>query len=132
MTMISLYGIKLVSSKTPTDGLRNKHLTIAVDLWEPFTSYNFMAHSNATTIPKSDIHGIMMNLLFFMQKARNFTFTLVKNVDYDWGDCYGVNDCDGMLGMVTRREVDIALGIGMIFDCCNKSFSQSCFRTIYP
>ena len=110
MTLILCTG-NLVLSETVKEALRNKHLTIACDLWEPFVRFNFSEYSNATTIPKVDADGIMLDLLLFMQKARNFTFTLVKNVDYDWGDCYGVNDCDGMLGMVNRKEVDFALGI---------------------
>ena len=45
-----------------------------------------------------------------MQQAKNFTFTMVAEGNYEWGTCYGVNNCTGMVGMVTRKEVDFALG----------------------
>ena len=54
--------------------------------------------------------GIMWDLLMFMKKARNFTFTLVHETDYVWGVCYETNNCTGMVGMVNRKEVDFAIG----------------------
>ena len=54
--------------------------------------------------------GIMWDFLMFMKEARNFTFTLVHETDYIWGECYGANNCTGMVGMVNRKEVDFAIG----------------------
>ena len=54
--------------------------------------------------------GALWDLLQFMQQAKNFTFTMVAEGNYEWGTCYGVNNCTGMVGMVTRKEVDFALG----------------------
>ena len=53
----------------------------------------------------------MWDLVLFMQKSRNFTFTMVSKAEYIWGECPEVDNCTGMLGMVNRREVDFALGI---------------------
>ena len=55
--------------------------------------------------------GMMWDMLMFMQKARNFTFTLLSEGDYAWGTCYATDNCTGMIGMVNRGEVDFALGI---------------------
>lgn len=54
--------------------------------------------------------GVMWHLLLFMQKARNFTFTLVHEADSEWGSCYAIDNCTGMIGMVNRGEADFALG----------------------
>ena len=87
------------------EGMRNKHLTIEGEYWEPFLYYDF--DENGTAI---NYGGIMWDLLLFMQKARNFTFTMVSEADYVWGWCYAPNNCTGMIGMVNRKEVDFALG----------------------
>ena len=52
----------------------------------------------------------MWDFLMFMKEARNFTFTLVHETDYIWGECYGADNCTGMVGMVNRKEVDFAIG----------------------
>ena len=114
MTLFRLMTITVVCcgtlalAKTDKEGLRNKHLIVAGDWWEPFLWYDWGAYSNATTVDKAE--GIMWDLLMFMQKARNFTFTLVKPSAYEWGECYAIDNCTGLLGMVNRREVDFALG----------------------
>ena len=108
MAIIALCCGRLASSSTVKDGLRNKHLTIAGDFWHPFLSYDWGLYSNATTVHKAE--GIMWDLLKFMQKTRNFTFTLVKPSKYEWGDCYAIDNFTGLLGMVNRGEADFALG----------------------
>ena len=108
MTISALCCGKIAYSTTVNDGLRNKHLIIAGDYWKPFLSYKWGLYSNATTVHEAE--GIMWDLLKFMQKARNFTFTLVKPSKYEWGDCYAIDNCTGLLGMVNRGEVDFALG----------------------
>ena len=62
----------------------------------------------------------MWELLLFMQHANNFTFTLVHG-DEVWGNCYAINNCTGMVGMVNRKEADFALG-----SCENGKFSTKC------
>ena len=47
-----------------------------------------------------------------MKQAKNISFTLVAPSDGLWGGtCYSSNNCSGMIGMVNRKEVDMALGI---------------------
>ena len=53
--------------------------------------------------------GILFDLLEFMSKVGNFTYTLVEAGDV-CGRCYDRFNCTGMTGMVNRGEVDIALG----------------------
>ena len=80
-------------------------LTIEGEDWPPFLTFD--TDENGTAI---NYRGIMWDLLMFMKKARNFTFTMVSDADGYWGDCYAVNNCTGMIGMVNRKEVDFALG----------------------
>ena len=89
------------------DGMRNKHLTIEAEYWHPFLYYDFDDNWRAID---GTYKGVMWDLLMFMQKARNFTFTMVHEADYVWGVCYAINNCTGMIGMVNRKEVDLALG----------------------
>ena len=47
-----------------------------------------------------------------MKQAKNISFTLVGSSDGLWGGtCYSSNNCSGMIGMVNRKEVHMALGI---------------------
>ena len=98
-----------VVSNGTKEGLRNKHLVIAGEYWSPFLMYDYDA--NWTAI-EGTYSGVMWDLLLFMQKARNFTFTIVgaEQYDYEWGSCHEVDNCTGMIGMVNRKEVDFALG----------------------
>ena len=102
-----------VMSKGAKEGLRNKHLVIAGEYWSPFLMYDSDENSNWTAI-EGTYSGVMWDLLMFMQKARNFTFTIVGTYEtygtYDWGTCHEVDNCTGMIGMVNRKEVDFALG----------------------
>ena len=96
-----------VFSEDTKQGLRNKHLLIEGEFWKPFLMYEMDA--NWTAI-EGTYHGVMWDLLMFMQQARNFTFTMVSEADFEWGACHEVDNCTGMIGMVNRKEVDFALG----------------------
>ena len=54
--------------------------------------------------------GLLWDLLEYIQKARNCTFTVVIPSDGAYGKCYGSNNCTGMIGLVNRGEVDFAIG----------------------
>ena len=56
------------------------------------------------------IGGLLGKLFEYMNNARNCTFKVVMPDDGTWGNCYGKNNCTGMIGMVNRKEVDFALG----------------------
>ena len=96
-----------VLSKDSKEGVRNKHLVIEGEYWDPFLMYETDAN---WTVIEGTYYGVMWDLLLFMQKARNFTFTMVSEADYKWGSCHEVDNCTGMIGMVNRKEVDFALG----------------------
>ena len=97
-----------VLSKYAKEGLRNKHLVIEGEYWDPFLMYE--TDANWTAI-EGTYYGVMWDLLMFMQQARNFTFEIVSVANYVWGSCHEVDNCTGMIGMVNRKEVDFALGI---------------------
>ena len=52
---------------------------------------------------------LMIDIIKFMAKAGNFTYTLVEADDV-CGKCYSRFNCSGMTGLVNRGEVDLALG----------------------
>ena len=98
---------------TRSESLRGKHLRIEGEYWEPYLLWE----CPGDLVPWDDdcpgnrtYIGVMYELLLFMQKARNFTFTLVHEADYEWGLCHSIDNCTGMIGMVNRGEVDLALG----------------------
>ena len=65
-----------------------------------------------STDGKESYGGIMWELLMIMKQAKNISFTLVGSSDGLWGGtCYSSNNCTGMIGMVNRKEVHMALGI---------------------
>ena len=105
--MTSCFGQNVLSTDV-TEGLRNKHLVIEGEYWDPFLMYEYDA--NWTAI-EGTYYGVMWDLLLFMKQARNFTFDIVSEADYEWGSCPEVDNCTGMIGMVNRKEVDFALGI---------------------
>ena len=86
-------------------GLRNKHLIIEGENWHPFLYFDRDEGGNTM-----NHKGIMWDLLLFMQKIKKFTFSFVSEADNVWGQCHSMNDSSGMIGMVTRKEVDFALG----------------------
>ena len=93
------------------EGLRNKHLIVEGEYWSPFLMYEYLDDDPSTPL-EGTYSGVMWDLLLFMQKARNFTFTMVTKADYVWGECFSINNCTGMIGMVNRKEVDLAIGKG--------------------
>ena len=52
----------------------------------------------------------MWELILLMKEIRNLTITVVTG-DGTWGLCYNESSCSGMIGMVNRKEVDLAIGI---------------------
>ena len=76
---------------------------------------------------KDSFSGIIWDFMEYIQKARNCTFTVVTVTPQDnlWGNCFGDNNCTGMIGMVSRKEVDFALGLlGFYFLGVNKLSSH--------
>ena len=93
-----------VSSKRQMT-LHNKHLKMGAVMFPPF-----LVKSKDDNGQES-YRGLLWDLVEYVQKARNCTFTVVIPPDGLWGNCYGNNNCTGMIGLVNRSEVDFAIGI---------------------
>ena len=73
----------------------------------------------------------MWELLMIMKQAKNISFTLVAPSDGLWGGtCYSSNNCSGMIGMVNRKEVDMALGTKLTI--ANGGLVTKCHIDTYP
>ena len=107
--VLVLYSSKVVLSRKVSEALRNRQLTVISEEWVPFLTYDWHKNENGD-YEISNYGGIMWDLLLFMQRARNFTFTIDVPSDGLWGTCNEQNNCTGMLGTVNRREADLALG----------------------
>ena len=106
----TIFGKHAFSMKQQS--LRNTHLMVEGEYWYPYLIWkcpDFPGFSSDCTHNRT-YDGVMWHLLLFMQRARNFTFTLIHEADYEWGSCYAIDNCTGMIGMVNRGEVDFALG----------------------
>lgn len=109
IAILALFSRHVVFSTKENEGLRNQHLTIAAEEWDPFFAYDWHKNDMGDYV-FSNYRGVMWELLLLMQRARNFTFRMVHSSDGEWGVCYTINNCTGMFGMVNRGEVDLALG----------------------
>ena len=95
--------------------LFNKNLKITGLGWEPFwiwtcpdgTKTNF---GDCPTKGNMSYGGVLWELLLMIQKRRKVSFTLYIPREKSWGICYSKNNCTGMVGMVNREDVDLALG----------------------
>ena len=108
ITILALCSGKVAFSKRVDEGLRNKHLTIVANYFEPYFAFDWHINDKGE-YDSSNYRGIMWELLMFMQRARNFTFTLVYPPDNTWGVCQAIKNCTGMLGMVNRGYADATL-----------------------
>ena len=84
--------------------LSNKHLKMAARPFPPYLVINKEKNGQDT------YSGLLWDLVEYVKKARNCTIAVVIPNDGLWGNCYGPNNCTGMIGMVNRREVDFAIG----------------------
>ena len=87
-------------------GLANKNLVIVAEEWSPYWTIHM------TPDGREEYGGVLYELLLFMRRARDFDFTVVRSPDGSWGDggCTSANESVGMMGMVARNEVDMAIG----------------------
>ncbi|KAA0201892.1 Ionotropic receptor 189, partial [Hyalella azteca] len=85
--------------------LSGRTLLVAVDTWEPYVSFPREAETN-----RSHFTGAAADAFTMMANKLNFTFRLVRCVDGIWGTHFGNGTFNGMIGMVVRGEVDMALG----------------------
>ena len=122
------------ASSTSPNPLLNKHIKVAAETWNPFIiffcngkeiSYKDKCHDNMT------YGGAVWEIFKLVKLARNVTFTIVRPDKYRWGDCNSPTDCDGMIGMVNRGEVDLAIGLLIALNqtsFINDIYLESCFQ----
>ena len=84
--------------------LSNKNLIVAAEPWPPF-----LVKKTENGIDKYS--GLMWDFMEYIKSARNCSYKLVGSPDGLWGNCYGINNCTGMIGQVNRKEVDFAIGL---------------------
>ena len=61
------------------------------------------------------VGGLTGKLFEYVKNTRNCTFEIVIPADRQFGICHGENNCTGMIGLVNRREVDLAIGDIFLF-----------------
>ena len=108
---------------TVNNSLLNKHLKVAAEPYHSFIIFYCKGRKMGATDKCSDrgsmtYGGALWELLKLVQLSKNVTFSIVRppnSAKPKWGDCYGVNNCSGMIGMVNRGEVDFAIGKICVF-----------------
>ena len=106
-----MFWILFLYSTHALKEMSKKHFRIAAYDWEPYISLD--------TAPNGTYNlggGVLVNFFKYMQEARNFTYTIVREPNGIWGNCFGRHNCTGMIGMVLRDEVDFALGSFPVFN----------------
>ena len=93
------------ASSTEQISLSNKHLKIAI------TANRLFLYIRKDGNGKVSYSGPFWDTIEYIKKARNLTLTVVIPHERLIGNCYGSNNCTGIIGMVNRKEVDLALGI---------------------
>ncbi|XP_042859276.1 probable glutamate receptor, partial [Penaeus japonicus] len=84
--------------------LSGTHLRVAAGLWVPFIT--FQDHEDGTFTTS----GLLMDFMDIFARKLNFTFSVIKSVDGEWGRLLPNGSTTGMIGMCQRKEVDMALG----------------------
>ena len=114
---VLLFGHESQGSSEIFTGLRNAHLKVVGEFWAPFLIWECSPGSWVweedciRPNERTRYAGVMWDLLMFMKKARNLTITMVAMESYnEWGHCYQINNCTGMVGIVNRKEADLAIG----------------------
>ncbi|XP_068230709.1 probable glutamate receptor [Palaemon carinicauda] len=85
------------------------NILVGVSQWQP--------HVEVVKEPPPDgvggtmfIRGPVGELFNLIAKSMNFTYTLIEPPDGSWGSQLPNGSWKGMIGQVTRKEVDVALG----------------------
>ena len=83
--------------------LTNKHLVIATEAFPPFVE---LTRNDDGEV---EVKGVLWDYVKFWLTARNCTYDLVISNYGSAGHCAMPNNCSGVLGMVNRNEVDLAI-----------------------
>ena len=125
------------ASREGSKALMNRSLKIAAEAWKPFwiiycSDGTEKIHLQSCPRGEMSYGGVLWELLLIMQRTRNISFTMLMTPDSAWGNCNGKNNCTGMVGMVNRGEVDLALGnilIHLLYELYNQGhiFRAVCY-----
>lgn len=89
------------------DNPSRKHLLVGAEDWPPWFLINSITSQNLTSVSYG---GIMWDVLLQLSRSMNFTFSIIRPPDGKWGILEANGSWNGMVGMVSRQEVDFALG----------------------
>ena len=103
------------ANRGSSKALFNKDIKIAAEAWKPFWIIYCPDGTEKVHLkdcPKGNMSysGVLWELLLIMQHTRNISFTILMTPNSAWGTCFSKNNCTGMVGMVNRDEVDLAIG----------------------
>ncbi|XP_069166158.1 probable glutamate receptor [Procambarus clarkii] len=84
--------------------LTGSHLRVAADVWVPWV----MFQDDQVGTPHSS--GILIDFLNILASKLNFTYSVIRPPDGEWGRVLPNGSTTGMIGMCQRQEVDMALG----------------------
>ncbi|XP_045109436.1 glutamate receptor ionotropic, delta-2-like [Portunus trituberculatus] len=85
--------------------LQGAHLKVAAEIWVPWVMLE--ESPDGTGLNTS---GILIDVMNILRSKLNFTFSVVRPLDGEWGRILPNGSATGMIGMNQRREVDMALG----------------------
>ena len=95
-------------SSIAQEKMTDRHFTIAAGPSPPFLIVKRLPGGQEI------LSGQIGDAINFWHYARNFSYTLVKSKDGQYGNCVRPNNCSGIVGMVQRNEVDFAIGLRQI------------------
>ncbi|KAK8374177.1 hypothetical protein O3P69_018913 [Scylla paramamosain] len=85
--------------------LQGAHLKVAAEVWVPWVMLK--ESPDGTGLHAS---GILVDLMKILASRLNFTYSVLRPVDGEWGRFLPNGSATGMIGMNQRQEVDMALG----------------------
>ncbi|XP_066945382.1 probable glutamate receptor [Macrobrachium rosenbergii] len=84
--------------------LSGRHLRVGCELWLPWA--NFTKEADGTV----SANGVAIDLFNIVAEKLNFTYTIYRPSDQEWGREMPNGSFTGMIGMCQRKEVDVAIG----------------------
>ncbi len=91
--------------------LEGRRVTVAVGHWYPWSDMRTMQPNHSVVGPGDPKPmGVVFRVLDYLQDCVNFTAVLKQPALNYWGTVEADGSWNGMMGMLARNEVDIALG----------------------
>ena len=102
-----IWAVGVCLSEAPQGGLWNRQLKVAVHCLDCIPKH-FLFVKNQTD-GRTRYGGYFGEIMNFIHDARNCSFTFVTPEDKKFGDCSGINNCTGLIGMLNRKEADFGI-----------------------